>query len=196
MQSPFPLWSVRLAPGDALVLCTDGVTEAFDAGGVPFGLEGLRRVVADTPADALYILPQRLVEALERFSVGGGPRDDLAVLAVQYRPPDVEVGGQGGEWWRISTSSDARRHGARATADRGHPASPRRAGLRRCTTARGRPQSVLANIAKHAGGGRRGGLTSHLEVRLLSEEIQIQFEDTGPGQANVLTMRRGRPADE
>jgi serine phosphatase RsbU (regulator of sigma subunit) len=94
MQAPFPLWSVRLAPGDALVLCTDGVTETFDAEGVPFGLEGLRRVVADTPADALGTLPQRLIEALERFAEGGGPRDDLAVLAVQYQSPDVEVGGQ------------------------------------------------------------------------------------------------------
>ena len=65
MQSPFPLWSVRLAPGDALVLCTDGVTETFDAGGVAFGLEGLRRVVADTPADALDTLPA---------SIGRGPR--------------------------------------------------------------------------------------------------------------------------
>lgn len=89
------------------------MTEAFDAGGVAFGLEGLRRVVADTPADALGSLPDRLVEAVERFSEGGGPRDDLAVLAVQYRPPDVEVGGLGAESWRLSVSGEPKTRRAR-----------------------------------------------------------------------------------
>ena len=87
----FPVWTGHLAPGDALVLCTDGVTEAFDRAGTAFGLERFQRVVAETPVDALAALPERLVEAVERFSVGGAPRDDLALLAVQYRPPGVTV---------------------------------------------------------------------------------------------------------
>jgi sigma-B regulation protein RsbU (phosphoserine phosphatase) len=82
----FPLWTGRLAPGDTLVLWTDGVTEAFDAAGTAFGLDRLRQVVAATPADALDTLPARLVDAVERFADGGSPRDDLAMLAVQYRP--------------------------------------------------------------------------------------------------------------
>ena len=82
----FPLWSARLAPGDTLVVCTDGVTEAFDAHGVAFGLEGLRQVLADTPADDIITLPDRLSAAVERFAAGGGPRDDLALLAIQFRP--------------------------------------------------------------------------------------------------------------
>ena len=128
LNSPFPLWSVRLAPGDALVLCTDGVTEAFDAEGVAFGLEGLRRVVAGTPVDALGTLPDRLEEAIERFSLGGGPRDDLAVLAVQYRPPDVEVRDLGGDVVAALGRERARRHGARPAPARDDPARPGRAG--------------------------------------------------------------------
>ncbi|HSF03862.1 MAG TPA: SpoIIE family protein phosphatase, partial [Solirubrobacterales bacterium] len=89
LNAEFPLWTGRLDPGDTLVLWTDGVTEAFDARGTAFGLERLRQVVADTPADALTTLPARLLDAVERFSAGGSPRDDLAMLAVQYRPPGV-----------------------------------------------------------------------------------------------------------
>jgi sigma-B regulation protein RsbU (phosphoserine phosphatase) len=80
-------WSGRLEPGDALVLYTDGATEAFDAAGQAFGHERLRETVAATPADALDTLPARVAEAIERFASGGLPRDDLAVLVIQYRPP-------------------------------------------------------------------------------------------------------------
>jgi anti-anti-sigma factor len=174
----YPLWTGCLAPGDALVLCTDGVTEAFDAAGAAFGVERLRRVVADTPADALGSLPDRLVDAVERFSAGGGPRDDLAVLAVQYRPPDVVVGGPGAEWWRLSvpgTPGDVTRAPRQIEAilrARNVPAPT----VQDCVLA---AEEVLANIATHAYGGQPGG-EARVEVRLLPEEIQLRFEDTGP----------------
>ena len=80
-------WSGRLEPGDALVLYTDGVTEAFDAAGQAFGHERLRETVAATPVEALATLPDRVAEAVDRFAAGGLARDDLAVLVIQYRPP-------------------------------------------------------------------------------------------------------------
>jgi phosphoserine phosphatase RsbU/P len=178
MNLRFPLWTGHLAPGDALVLCTDGATEAFDAGGVAFGLERVRRVVADTPADALGSLPPRLVEAIEQFSEGGGPRDDLAVFAVQYRPSDVEVSGLGGEAWRLSVSSEpedtarAQRRIEAILRARDVPAAV----VHDCSLA---AEEVLTNIAKHAYGGAHGSET-HIEVRLLREEIQVRFEDAGP----------------
>ena len=51
-NGPFPCGQGRFAPGDALVLCTDGVTEAFDARRHAFGLEGVTGWWP-TPADAL-----------------------------------------------------------------------------------------------------------------------------------------------
>jgi sigma-B regulation protein RsbU (phosphoserine phosphatase) len=80
-------WSGRLDPGDALVLYTDGVTEAFDAAGEAFGHERLRRAVEAVPIEALGTLPERVAEAVDRFAAGGLARDDLAVLVIQYRPP-------------------------------------------------------------------------------------------------------------
>ena len=178
VNGAFPLWSRCLAPGDAVVLYTDGVTEAFDAGGVAFGLERLRRVVADTPLDTLAILPDRLLEAVEQFSVGGGPRDDLAVLAVQYSPPDIEVGTSDAEWWRLSCSSApeemarAQRRIESILRARDVPAAT----VLDCALA---TEEVLANIAMHAYGGGDTGET-RVEMRLFPEEIRIRFEDTGP----------------
>lgn len=177
-NGPYPVWTGRFAPGDALVLCTDGVTEAFDVAGEAFGLERLRRVVADTPADAFRSLPDRLVDAVERFAAGGGPRDDLAVLAVQYRPTDVVAGGAGPEWWRLSVSgapedvARAQRRIEGILLARDVPAPT----VQDCVLA---TEEVMANIATHAYGGRPD-CEAGVEIRLLPEEIQIRFEDAGP----------------
>ncbi len=178
VNGAYPVWTARFAPGDALVVCTDGVTEAFDAAGDAFGLEGLRRVVADTPTDALHSLPDRLVDAIERFAAGGGPRDDLALLAVQYRPSDVVASGACPEWWRLSVSGTpedltrAQRRIEGILLARDVPAAI----VHDCVVT---AEEVLVNIAKHAYGGRPGG-EAGVELRLLPEEIQIRFEDTGP----------------
>jgi anti-anti-sigma factor len=174
----FPVWVAHLAPGDALVLCTDGVTEAFDAQGTAFGLERFRQVVAETPADALVGLPRRLVEAVERFSTGGAPRDDLALLALQYRPAGVTVDAQGGESWRFSVASEP------------EALAPVLRAIEGILRSRDVPddtihdcvlvlEELLANVLMHAYGGQRGRV-AYVEVRLPPDAIQIRIEDTGP----------------
>ena len=175
----FPVWVGRLAPGDALVLCTDGVTEAFDARGVAFGLEGFRRVVAETPAATLSALPARLVDAVARFSQQGGPRDDLALLAVQYRPPDVVADAQqGGESWRFSVASEpeaiakAQRWLEGILQAREMPAST----VHDCMLV---AEELLTNVSTHAYGGQPGR-QAHVAIQLGPEEIEIRIEDAGP----------------
>ncbi|MEM6784825.1 MAG: SpoIIE family protein phosphatase, partial [Bacteroidota bacterium] len=81
--------SVTLAPGDTLLLYTDGLTEAVDTSGTQFEETRL--------ADSLDTLPDRspaevirhLLRAVESFSDGAPQADDLTLLAVQYHaPPD------------------------------------------------------------------------------------------------------------
>jgi sigma-B regulation protein RsbU (phosphoserine phosphatase) len=178
MDLPFPLWTGHLAPGDALVLCTDGATEAFDASGVAFGLEGVRRVVADTPFEALGSLPERLVAAIERFAEGGGPRDDLAVVVVQYRPADVEVEAGDGEAWRFSVSGELEdtARGQRRIEGILRARDVPAAIVHDCSLV---AEEVLTNVAQHAYGGDPGRRID-IEVRLPGDEIQIRFADTGP----------------
>ncbi len=73
---------LTLSPGDALLLYTDGATEAPDPGGELFGEERLRAVVRG----AMGGPPEGVLDAVKRALVawtGGKPnRDDLTLMAV------------------------------------------------------------------------------------------------------------------
>ena len=72
--------SVRLDPGDVLLLYTDGVTEAGPRT-TPFGEAGLVSVLTGLAGRS----PQEVVDAVEQAVVAaqpGDPRDDIALLAI------------------------------------------------------------------------------------------------------------------
>ena len=70
----------RLGPGDALLLYTDGVTEARDGNASLFGEERLLESVARLGGRAEPVVAG-LVDDVVAFQAGM-PRDDVAVLAV------------------------------------------------------------------------------------------------------------------
>jgi len=72
----------RLGPGEALVLYTDGVTEAESPGGEFFGHERLRRLLAANARAPVSDLCARVAETLEEFQ-GAVRHDDATFLAVR-----------------------------------------------------------------------------------------------------------------
>ena len=79
--------TLRLAPGDALFLYTDGVTEAVDSKGVLFGEDRMvdaLKVVRDPDPHALCSVVRTVVAA---FSEGLPQADDITVLAIRYFEP-------------------------------------------------------------------------------------------------------------
>lgn len=75
-----------LAPGDTLVLYTDGVSEAQNPAGEEYGVDAIRRLVEQQALNC----PEKLVHAyredLQLFRGNGERRDDETLLAIQYTP--------------------------------------------------------------------------------------------------------------
>jgi serine phosphatase RsbU (regulator of sigma subunit) len=74
---------VALAPGDLLFLYTDGITDAMNAAGEPFGRERLREVVAGHCDAASQELLAAVEAALSRFTDAAAPIDDITMMAVR-----------------------------------------------------------------------------------------------------------------
>ena len=73
----------KLAPGDSLVLYTDGLSEARNRAGEEYGAERITRVLARRHQSAAPALLRALLEDLGGFLDGGAKPDDLTLLVIQ-----------------------------------------------------------------------------------------------------------------
>lgn len=76
--------SVRLGPGDTVVLYTDGVLEARVEGEL-FGMERLEALLAECSGLGAQAIATRIEQAVLEFQQGI-PRDDIAILVLQLQP--------------------------------------------------------------------------------------------------------------
>ena len=88
-HSRFVQASVQLAPGDLLVMYTDGVTDAHDCKGNVFGsarlLDWARNQCGRLPQD----VKNSLIHAIGNFCGASRPDDDRSVLVVRYTGPGL-----------------------------------------------------------------------------------------------------------
>ena len=79
----YPVEAATLAPGDMLILVTDGITEAQDAAGALYGRD---RIITDLGAadrDAAQTC-EKIRDAVRAFENGTDPTDDLTLMALRY----------------------------------------------------------------------------------------------------------------
>lgn len=80
----YPDLTIALAPGEGLLLLTDGVAECFNRAGEQFGEQRLIEVLASAGPIAVDRLLDGLIAELDRFSDGFPPSDDVTALVVRY----------------------------------------------------------------------------------------------------------------
>jgi sigma-B regulation protein RsbU (phosphoserine phosphatase) len=76
---------LTLRPGEALLLYSDGVTDALDATGLEYGRERLQAAAAGAPRDDPNGLLAHVVDDHGRFAGTVLPADDMTLLAIQFR---------------------------------------------------------------------------------------------------------------
>jgi sigma-B regulation protein RsbU (phosphoserine phosphatase) len=83
-HASYPVRHDRLAPGECLMIYTDGVTDATDVGGAMFGTERLVEAVSMSPGFDADSLTRGVFSTVEAFSRGAPQADDITVLTVRY----------------------------------------------------------------------------------------------------------------
>lgn len=80
-QAPHP-WPLRIAPGDTLVLYTDGLVEARN-GKEEYGMKRLRETVAALGTQSASEMAHGIVERMTEFTGGGMQKDDVTLVVVK-----------------------------------------------------------------------------------------------------------------
>jgi serine phosphatase RsbU (regulator of sigma subunit) len=88
-RPPYSHASVQLAPGDLLVMYTDGVTEAHDWKGNLFGPARLLDWAVHQRGRLPTEVKDSLIATVENFCDGCRQDDDCSVLVVRYTGPDI-----------------------------------------------------------------------------------------------------------
>jgi sigma-B regulation protein RsbU (phosphoserine phosphatase) len=172
----FQRHDLRLEAGDALVLYTDGVTEAHDPHGVLFGEERLLAHLSSQPHQDPGSLAEGVHDAVRAFAGSAPQFDDIAILVVRRSAAApalaatsedrldldgrTEELARGREWLQAWCAS----HGVDANAVQDLDLAL---------------DEVVANIIGHGyGPERRGGIG--LRLALLGDVVRLEVSDRAP----------------
>jgi sigma-B regulation protein RsbU (phosphoserine phosphatase) len=176
----YPLTERQMAPGDTVVLFTDGATEAVADDGSLFGIDRLRELLEDVPATgAPGEEVRRIVDTLTARGAGFHATDDLTVLTVTFAPPGVTATrtAQGTRWlMQTATTTEGIRqtrrwlHAVLAARE----TSPAQIGEAELIA-----EELLTNVVKAA---RQAGTAVQLSLacELTPDGIVITVRDDGP----------------
>ncbi|HOX28849.1 MAG TPA: SpoIIE family protein phosphatase [bacterium] len=82
--------TMKVKPGDKIILYTDGVTDCRNQQGEMFGHERLVELVNTNPDANSYRLTHFIVEELEDFAGKAARQDDLTLLIIEIKEPGAE----------------------------------------------------------------------------------------------------------
>ena len=163
---------LQLQPGDALVLYTDGVNEAFDSHEACFGNERLLASLAPLTGQAAGAVTDGLLRDVRAF-VGGAPQsDDIAILVLR---PLATAPAQSRQLSLRATPADVMRSVQHLQAfGREHRVDERT--LHGLAVAL---EECGSNIVRHAGLGEADG-QFEVSMERTAEGLAIELRDAGP----------------
>ena len=176
----FPVIERYLAPGDTLVLFTDGVTEAAAADGSLFGSERLAELLRTIPDSRdPSELVRRVIDAVTAHAARFHATDDLTVLAVTLTPQAVTPAVTAdGTRWLIDTRVSA--EGVRQTRNWLYAIlAARDISSTQIAEADLIAEELLTNVVR-AAEERGGDIRLSLACELTPTEIVITVRDNGP----------------
>jgi len=166
-----------IAPGDTLVLFTDGVTEAEAQDGSLFGVDRLSALLREAPDSDPAALVKRIVDTVS--ASGFYATDDLTVMAVHLSPAAVSARSEGDAvHWHIETETSTAGvlqaqhwlHAILASRD----VAPKRIGDVELIA-----EELLTNVIR-AGASSGDDLNLSVECSLTPAEIVLTVRDAGP----------------
>lgn len=82
----YPAGKVELRPGDALIVFTDGVTDAVNVSTERFGLDGVLAALRGGGPLSATALGERLRKAVDSYSAGSSQIDDITLVVFGRKP--------------------------------------------------------------------------------------------------------------
>jgi serine phosphatase RsbU (regulator of sigma subunit) len=79
----YPELKLEIAPGDLLIITSDGAPEAKNLAGVMFGFERLEKVIAQGPITSAQAMLDHLKVNLATFVGAAEPHDDTTIVVIQ-----------------------------------------------------------------------------------------------------------------
>jgi len=86
IDAEYVIESLTMQPGDAFVMYTDGVTEAFSKSGEMYEEDRLKDTVVSLQALNVKDLTEGVLSSVSSFSSGISQSDDITILTVRYKP--------------------------------------------------------------------------------------------------------------
>jgi len=90
-RDPFREHVAFFAPGDRLILYSDGLIEALDDDGNPFGFDRFEQVLRDCGARSAEEIKNALLKSIRKFTRNRPPEDDQTLVVVSF---EEEVAGE------------------------------------------------------------------------------------------------------
>jgi hypothetical protein len=83
-RDPFREHTVTFDPGDRLILYSDGLIEAIDDDGEPFGFDRFERVLLDSGHMSAEEIKKTLLGSIRKFTRNRPPEDDQTLVVVSF----------------------------------------------------------------------------------------------------------------